>query len=311
MGKELALPKDTKLSKEKQKLLGKLKRTDTLVSGGGSFSKKISIRGSVFRKIVDGKEIAKIKDRELNIAIIDASDVGRTYYDKEYVEGEEVPPKCWSTDSVRPSEQVAEQDRMAAKCDDCPMNIKGSGQGDSRKCRFQQRLAVMLDGAIGEGADIYQLVLPSKSLFGNEVDDEGGLPLRAYGKFIRAQDDKLDVCMFLTRAMFDADSSTPKLTFKAERYLEDDELQGILWAQEQEATNQAMEMSFPKHVESEEPDKDVTADKKKEKKKKKKESKAALPAPEASEEPTVRKKKKEKPKANEDRAKEILDDWDD
>ena len=58
-----------------------------LGSSGGN--KRISIRGNVFRMIVNGQEVAKSDDRSMDIVIVNASEtVNRTYYGGVYKEGE-------------------------------------------------------------------------------------------------------------------------------------------------------------------------------------------------------------------------------
>jgi hypothetical protein len=68
--------------------------------------------------------------------------------------------------------------------------------------------------------DVYQLTLPAQSIFGNV---EGGkMPMQAYAKFLGGHG--LPVTAVVTEMRFDTSSATPKLTFKAVRPLEADEL---------------------------------------------------------------------------------------
>ena len=49
--------------------------------GGGGGGKRISIKGGVFRLIADGKEVAAVEDRFLDVVIVNAaSKISRTYY---------------------------------------------------------------------------------------------------------------------------------------------------------------------------------------------------------------------------------------
>ena len=50
-----------------------LDETTKSLMGGGSGGKRISIRGGVFRMMVDGKEIAQNEDRAMNIVIVAAN----------------------------------------------------------------------------------------------------------------------------------------------------------------------------------------------------------------------------------------------
>jgi hypothetical protein len=195
-----------------------LDETTKSLMGGGSGGKRISIRGGVFRMLVDGKEIAQNEDRAMNIVIVAANpNVSRSYYEGTYQEGQSIAPSCWSNDGISPDSKV--ESPQAEKCASCPQNIKGSGQGDSRACRFSQRLAVVLENDIR--GDVYQLTLPAQSIFG--AADNGKMPLQAYAKFLGSHG--LPVTAVVTEMRFDTASATPRLTFKAVRPLEADELQ--------------------------------------------------------------------------------------
>jgi hypothetical protein len=191
--------------------------TKALMGGNGMGGKRISIRGNVFRMMVDGKEIAQNEDRAMNIIIAAANaNVSRTYYAGTYQEGQATAPSCWSNDGVTPD--IKSESPQASKCASCAQNIKGSGQGDSRACRFSQRLAVLLENDIR--GDIYQLTLPAQSIFG--AAENGKMPLQSYAKFLGGHG--LPVTAVVTEMRFDTASATPRLTFKAVRPLDEDEL---------------------------------------------------------------------------------------
>jgi hypothetical protein len=186
-------------------------------SGGGS-GKRISIRGGVFRMIVEGKEVAQNEDRSMNIVIVAANaNVSRSFYAGDYEEGKNISPDCWSNDGVSPDVKVSEP--QASKCASCPQNVAGSAkQGGGRACRFSQRMAVMLENDLQ--GDIYQLTLPAQSIFGNV--ENGKMPMQAYAKFLGGHG--LPITAVVTEMRFDTASATPKLTFKAVRPLEADEM---------------------------------------------------------------------------------------
>lgn len=192
--------------------------TKALMGGSGNGGgKRISIRGNVFRMMVDGKEIAQNEDRAMNIIIAAANaNVSRTFYAGTYQEGQAMAPTCWSNDGVTPD--IKSEQPQASKCASCAQNIKGSGQGDSRACRFSQRLAVLLENDIR--GDIYQLTLPAQSIFG--AAENGKMPLQSYAKFLGSHG--LPVTAVVTEMRFDTASATPRLTFKAVRPLNEEEL---------------------------------------------------------------------------------------
>jgi hypothetical protein len=186
------------------------------ISSGG---KRISIKGGVFRMLVNGEEIAVNEERAMNVIIINSSPVGRTFYEGTYSEGEAAKaPACWSADGAKPNADV--KSPQASTCMSCPQNIKGSGQGDSRACRYNQRLAVLLEGDI-EG-DIFQLQIPATSIFGS-ADQGQKMPMQAFARFLAQY--KIPVGAVVTELRFDTGSATPKLTFSATRPLTEAEYQ--------------------------------------------------------------------------------------
>lgn len=179
---------------------------------GGSSGKRISIRGRVFRLMVGGKEVSKNENNYMNVVIVaGGKDIARYYHAKAYNAGDTSPPDCFSNDGIAPD--MAASSPQSDKCETCPMNIKGSGTGESRACRFQQRLAVVLAEYI-EG-DVYELALPSKSLFGRGALDK--MPFQQYLKYVGSQGRNINT--LVTEMRFDSDSDTPKLVFKPVRYL--------------------------------------------------------------------------------------------
>lgn len=189
----------------------------TLAGGGGGQSgKRVSIKGGVFRLISDGKEVAAIEERYLDVVIVSAAaKISRTFYDAAYDPENPAPPACWSADGDKPDASV--KDPQSGTCASCPQNIKGSGNGEARACRFSQRLAVVLANDM-EG-DVLQLTLPATSIFGKE--DGENRPLQAYARWLAAQSVGPD--MVVTRMKFDTKAQSPKLFFKPMRWLTDDE----------------------------------------------------------------------------------------
>ena len=188
---------------------------------GGLGARRISIKGGVFREFIGGKEYRVSEERSMSVVIIKAAPkVSRIFYAGTYVEGETVSPTCWSADSQRPDEKVKE--KQSATCLNCPQNIKGSGQGDSRACRYQQRLAVVLDGEVDK-EEVYQLVLPPTSVFGD--GEKGKLPLQAYARHLKNHG--TPITGVVTEMRFDTASPTPKLIFKPVRPVSEEEFEII------------------------------------------------------------------------------------
>jgi hypothetical protein len=204
-----------------------------MAGGTGAAGKRISIRGSKFRMIVDGEQVSVSKSDTMNMVILNAADIARTYYEGAFDPENPSAPTCWSLDTRAPAAEVPEENRQASRCADCPMNVKGSGQGDSRACRFSQRLAVALEGDL---ETVYQLQLPATSIFGEAKGNEMGL--QAYIKFLSAHNTPAIAVM--TEMRFDEDATAPKLYFRPVRGLEEDELRMALEARESEAATKAI-----------------------------------------------------------------------
>lgn len=211
--------------------------TTKALMGGGRMTKRISIRGSVWRMMVNGKEVVKNEDRALNVVVVaGAPKKSRSYYEKKWEEGDDpTAPTCWSADGEVPDERVPTP--QAKRCMDCPMNVKGSGDGDSRACRYFQRLALVLANDIS--GDVFQITLPGASVFGE--GSPGKWPLQTYSKMIGSKG--IPITAVVTEMRFDTDSSTPKVTFKPVRILEAHEHQEVIRQGQSEAAKQAIAMT--------------------------------------------------------------------
>lgn len=203
---------------------------------------RISIREGVFRKVVGGKETEVLGGGALKFVIVKTAPISRMYYASEFVSGDHNTPTCWSDDQTtgRPSVNVTEG-KQNSTCFDCKQNIKGSGQGNSRACRFRQRIAVMLVDDNGELTDdtVYQLDLPSTSIFGN---DQKKMSMQAYAKYLNAN--KTPLATVLSEVRFDPDAAIPKLCFKAVRPLEEQEVLMAMHAQKDPDTKQLVKLVF-------------------------------------------------------------------
>jgi len=199
----------------------------------GSSMKRISIKAGVFRMIVDGKEVAQNEDRAMPIIIAAAAPHdSRTFYAKRFEEGQTVSaPDCWSNDGKTPDAKA--ENPQAARCLDCPQNIAGSGQGNSRACKYSRRLAVLLEN--DPTHSVYQITLPSNSLWGSE---NGKLGIKPYAEFLGSHG--LGVTHVVTEMRFDTASSSPKLHFKATRPLTEEEIVDVIEAGKSKESQRAI-----------------------------------------------------------------------
>jgi hypothetical protein len=201
------------------------------VNAGGGM-KRVSIKGGVFRLLSSGKEIASIEDRHLDVIIVKAAPkVSRIFYAGGYdKDAAAAAPDCTSADGEKPDAGV--KNKQSSSCATCPQNIAGSGTGQSRACRYQQRLAVVL--ANNPDGDVLQVTLPATSIFGKEDGEKR--PLQAYARYMAAQTPPVNLDAIVTRMKFDTKAESPKLFFSPQRWLTDDEYET---AQEQSKSKDA------------------------------------------------------------------------
>jgi len=270
-----------------------------LAGDGTGGTKRISIKGGVFRLVAGGKQFASIEERYLDVVIVNAAPkISRTYYGSAYDPENPAPPDCWSPDGERPDFSIATP--QSDTCASCPQNVKGSGNGDARACRFSQRLAVVLANDI-EG-DVLQLTLPATSIFGKESGDDR--PLQAYSRWLVAQGIGPD--MVVTRMKFDTKAESPKLFFKPMRWLTDDEHETCAKQGQTEVATRAITMTVaqadgvevkPIAIEGKPP-------------KAKAKPKAEEAESDEVEEPEVRKEKEAPAPAKKNKLSSVVADWD-
>jgi hypothetical protein len=175
------------------------------VAGGAGNYRRISIEGRVFRKYVNGKEVAKIADPQMDVIFVKmAHNASRTYYSSAYKKGVKASPVCWSSDAKKPDPKV--KTPQSASCETCPMSIKGSGLGGiGSACRLSWRTAVVLPS--NPDGDVMQLTLPATSCFGKE--ESGKWPFRPYIQMLA--NNNISAGRVVTRMQFDLDSTAPRL----------------------------------------------------------------------------------------------------
>lgn len=186
--------------------------------GNTSTGKRISIRGGVWRMVIDGQEVASKDDRHIEVVIVAAAPKdSRKFYAGAYEEGQgSKAPDCWSVLGDVPDQRS--KNPQASRCFECPQNMKGSsGRGDSRACKFERRLAVVQ--ADDQRGEIFQITLPASSLWSS---DNGKLGIKPYAEFLGSHG--LNVTQVVTEMRFDTQATGQKINFKAVRPLEPEEI---------------------------------------------------------------------------------------
>ena len=215
--------------------------TKALVGGGDSQTKRIALGANKFVLKVNGTEISKTNSPKLEVVIVNASKhISRTFYAKAWdPKGDSAPPDCWSNDGEKPDASIAEPQHSS--CIGCSQDINGSGQGSTKACRKNRRIAVALASDLG--GDVYQMTLQSKSIF-YDMKDPGDLehmPFNQYAKYVGTQGYNLNT--LVTEMRFDEDSTVGKLFFRPVRFLEKDEWESAVKQGDTPAAKNAITMS--------------------------------------------------------------------
>jgi hypothetical protein len=178
---------------------------------------RIVPKNGIFRKVVGGEEMGRTSG-PLNVVIVNASPhVGRIFYVKQWTpDAEPTAPDCFSNDGRSPDAGAANP--QSERCDSCPQNVKGSGQGNSKACRYSRRLALMLEEDFGTALEgrVYQMNLASKSLFGDSPSDKVH-PFENYAKYIANNGKSID--HLITTISFDENNDNQSVLFSARDYI--------------------------------------------------------------------------------------------
>ena len=187
------------------------------------------MRNSVFTFFCGGEETSDKPRNALEVIIIKAAPLSRSYYEREFNEQNPSKPFCWSDDTRTgtPSPNVSPENKQSQTCFNCVWNVKGSGKGDSRGCRFHQRIVVMVgeDGIVSDNT-LYQIQLPATSVFGSDSQKMG---MQAYAGHLTTH--KTPLAAVITEIRFDKHSSIPKLLFKPLRAITENEFKLAVDAQ--------------------------------------------------------------------------------
>jgi hypothetical protein len=215
--------------------------TKALSGGGASQNKRIALGNNRFILKVNGSDISKTNTDKLEVVIVNASKhISRTFYAKAWdPKADAAPPDCWSNDGEKPDASVKEP--QASSCAGCPQDINGSGQGTTKACRKNRRIAVALASDLG--GDVYQMTLQSKSIFYDmkAPGDLDHMPFNQYAKYVGTQG--YNLINLVTEMRFDEDSTVGKLFFRPVRFLEKPEWQQAVKLSETPASKNAVTMT--------------------------------------------------------------------
>jgi hypothetical protein len=176
--------------------------------------KKILLRNNQFITSENGKHDPANNTDVHRWLIVGVSDTMHRAWFREKMDYAD-SPDCWSSDGVKPDAEV--DVAPSDSCSKCRYDIKGSGDHNSKACKYSIRLAVMLEG--DEDHNLYQVILSSASIFGE--GSIGKHPYQAYVKHLKKY--KLGVTHVVTEVKFDTEHFTPRVLFRPLRAVTEEE----------------------------------------------------------------------------------------
>lgn len=191
-----------------------------------------------FKRLVNGEQIGKAIRGEFNAIIVNfLPKPSRQYYAGKYdPDAKGTMPDCWSNLGDKPEAKA--ENPQGANCATCPMNVDGSGEnGKGKACRFQRRVAVLLEG--DESGDLYQFNIPAKSLFGKGTGNTH--PFESYIRYLVANEHSIDYVV--TNIAYNLDAETMELQFTPVRPINDEEYELVVSAQSDPEAQRIVQMT--------------------------------------------------------------------
>lgn len=188
----------------------------------------ISYKGKVWRLRKGGEEAMHLDDQgnalpTIDVILVQANPLmSKIFYEKQFEEGTNEAPRCFSNDGIKPDAGV--QNPINPTCANCPNNAWGSRitpQGKkARACSDARRMAVVFAQDLyenGEDAVKYLLRVPPASLN----------PLKDYAEKVLAPKG-IPFFAVATRIGFDPQVAHPQMTFRPARLVNDEEAEAIV-----------------------------------------------------------------------------------
>lgn len=219
---EVVVADAPKLPAHISSMFGAFQPNEDLSTGVSQGFPILSIKGKVWH-LVQGEQRDLIEDpatgdpkSSIEVVILKANPkISKIYYPGGYTEGSSEKPTCYSHDGATPAVDVVE--RQAIKCAVCPHNQWGSriteNGAKGKECTDSRRLAV---APLGELDRPMLLRVPAATL----------KELLAYADLLNRR--RTPYQAVVTRIGFDHTVAHQKLTFRALRYLSEDEAKTVL-----------------------------------------------------------------------------------
>lgn len=179
------------------------------------------------KKDADGDEVPV---PVMRVVVLDyAKRRGRALYEGAYDPAKPGTPSCWSDDGVTPNASVKEPQH--AKCDGCPMAVKGSKVTENGKavtaCSQHRMLAVVPANKLDYPPLRLKLAITSDyDGQSPELEAQGWYAFSNYTDFLRAKGVQHTAAL-VTKMKFDPNVAYPKVLFSPDKWLDDAALKTI------------------------------------------------------------------------------------
>lgn len=235
MANELAIPGGDNKAELPAHIAARYKPEESNIIPGDRQA-SLSIKGKVFTVTAQGETYPLMRDdgegnefplAALPVIILDyGAKMGRSYYATDFNPDEIKEPTCYSLDSVAPEDDSAE--KQSDKCATCPMSVKGSKVSDGGKpltaCSPHRILAVVPVKAM-HVPPLRLRIAQTSNYDGRSPDLKAKLlfAFQNYLDYIRARGIPHTQAV-VTQLSFDPSVAYPKLMFKAQRYVTEEEV---------------------------------------------------------------------------------------
>lgn len=155
------------------------------------------------------------------VVLLAASHHSKVYYEKNYTDGDDNPPDCWSTDGIKPDQAAPK--KQSTICANCKWNEFGSRVNQAtgskgKACADTRRMAVVPYG------DIENTMLGGPMLLRVPPASLGAIG--EYSDLLKSN--TVPYSAIATRVGFDAKEAYPKMIFGPHAALTDDEMGRVI-----------------------------------------------------------------------------------